>query len=63
MLRVLILVESDEIKLHGDSSEDIACARELLTLGQHNEVKRDTFIVTAYENKPRVFTLIVHNSG
>ena len=45
MLRVLILVESDDLKLH-DSSEDIACARELLTLGQHSEVKRESFIVS-----------------
>ena len=38
------LVDAD-LKLH-DSSEEIACARELLTLGQHDEVKRDSFIVS-----------------
>ena len=62
MLRVLILVESDEIKLHGDSSEDIACARELLTLGQHNEVKRDTFIVSKESSRSKLSSA-AHQAG
>ena len=43
------LVDAD-LKLH-DSSEEIACARELLTLGQHDEVKRDSFIVSKETNQ------------
>ena len=55
-------VESDDLKLHGDSSEDIACARELLTLGQHNEVKRDSFIVSKESSRSKLSSA-AHHTG
>ena len=46
------LVDAD-LKLR-DSSEEIACARELLTLGQHNQVKRESYIVSNKETNHKI---------
>ena len=48
---IYILVDAD-LKLH-DSSEEIACARELLTLGQFNQLHRESVLVSRTNNLKR----------
>ena len=51
---MFISADVADLKLH-DSSEEIACARELLTLGQRNEVKQESYF-TSKESSRKLVT-------
>ena len=46
-----------DLKLH-DSSEEIACARELLTLGQQSPVKRESYFVSKESSRKLVTNIL-----
>ena len=52
-LSIFISADVADLKLH-DSSEEIACARELLTLGQRNEVKQESYFISKESSRKLV---------